>query len=1327
MNVLELLEKAQRRRLALKVYCMRGRSVHLKVIGSLESLLRWGDYQEMVLDLYYPGCPRLVQAWAVQGAGSDALPYTENHKSPGLSTRAEGETMADKQDLLDVNKMAEAPIQDLVIAIDGNRIIDHDASAIMEVDEMLQKFVYSPGNRIIDEDASAIMEADEMLQKFVYSPGNRMIDHDASAIMEADEMLQKLVYSPGNRIIDHDASAIMEADEMLQKLVYSPGNRIIDHDASAIMEADEMLQKFVYSPGNRIIDEDASAIMEAEEFHRQDGALRDAKGSRHRAARQGRTDGVGEGLNKGLNHRDADPCKARQDGLPSTTVKRKHPHRKAGAHFSWRSVAMVCMGASCLATTGIVLYAAVTAVAEKTPEMQLQDWIANLVLLYDVKGLSPQLYDVKRLSPQLYNVKGKSPQLYDVRRLSPQLYDVKRLSPQLYNVKGLSLQLYNVKRLSPQLYDVKGLSPQLYDLYNMKRLSPQLYNMKGQSPQLYNVKRLSPQLYNVKRLSPQLYNVKWLSPQLYNVKRLSPQLYDVKGLSPQLYDVKRLSPQLYNVKGQSPQLYDVRRLSPQLYDVKRLSPQLYNVKGLSLQLYNVKRLSPQLYDVKGLSPQLYDVKGLSPQLYDVKRLSPQLCNVKRLSPQLYDVKGLSPQLYDLYNVKWLSPQLYNVKRLSPQLYDVKGLSPQLYDVKRLSPQLYNVKGQSPQLYDLYNVKRLSPQLYDVKGLSPQLYDVKGLSPQLYDVKRLSPQLCNVKRLSPQLLWGVKGLSPQLYDLYNMKGLSPQLCNVKRLSPQLCNVKRLSPQLYNVKRLSPQLYNVKRLSPQLYNMKGLSPQLCNVKRLSPQLYNVKRLSTQLYNVKRLSPQLNNMKGLSPELCNVKRLSPQLYNVKRLSTQLYNVKGLSPQLYNVKVFLLSQEQNFPAVETFYDDFSTHTRKRRRRCSRVQLRLQRRSSTSRHELGSPPSQKLAVRRKITGLFDEWKILSKSKNNSGVTPAEKQKTFQESLPDLLDIAHSEGPHSDDLSPEDKEFLLAQREKGRRGSMAGLDKKLKESVCRRESFLSRSRQQTPKGEEMVELESSSSESSSPANAANTSTSSSDAGVASPPKRLRTRGTNSVLSPDLVGALNRTGVSSRQALRIVAATASSLGHDPQELVLNPESIRQARAKYRSTLAKDIKETFSPLTPLTVHWDGKILPQDDGTRAERLAILVTGEGVEKLLGVPKLHSGTGDAAATAVFEALEDQSRNESWRCASTQLVPTLEPSMITIFSRFKDYWSYINQSAINPHTNEDLPETLASKRDDLIQGLKRLLQTKQPRDDYKELAELSILFPRRRSSEDLDP
>ncbi|KAF2363515.1 Ras-like guanine nucleotide exchange factor N-terminal [Trinorchestia longiramus] len=50
-------------------------------------------------------------------------------------------------------------------------------------------------------------------------------------------------------------------------------------------------------------------------------------------------------------------------------------------------------------------------------------------------------------------------------------------------------------------------------------------------------------------------------------------------------------------------------------------------------------------------------------------------------------------------------------------------------------------------------------------------------------------------------------------------------------------------------------------------------------------------------------------------------------------------------------------------------------------------------------------------------------------VTPAEKRKTFQKSLPDLLDIAHSDALTLIAI-PEDKEFFLGQRQKGRLGSM---------------------------------------------------------------------------------------------------------------------------------------------------------------------------------------------------------------------------------------------------------------------------------------------------------
>ncbi|KAG0710019.1 hypothetical protein GWK47_023658 [Chionoecetes opilio] len=100
---------------------------------------------------------------------------------------------------------------------------------------------------------------------------------------------------------------------------------------------------------------------------------------------------------------------------------------------------------------------------------------------------------------------------------------------------------------------------------------------------------------------------------------------------------------------------------------------------------------------------------------------------------------------------------------------------------------------------------------------------------------------------------------------------------------------------------------------------------------------------------------------------------------------------------------------------------------------------------------------------------------------------------------------------------------------------------------------------------------------------------ASPPE-ARARGSGVVLSQELASAPQPTGVSDRKALRIVAATASSLGHNPQELILNAESIRQARAGYRSQLAAEVKTTFPiPDTPLTFHWAGKILPDCDGNR------------------------------------------------------------------------------------------------------------------------------------------
>ena len=115
-------------------------------------------------------------------------------------------------------------------------------------------------------------------------------------------------------------------------------------------------------------------------------------------------------------------------------------------------------------------------------------------------------------------------------------------------------------------------------------------------------------------------------------------------------------------------------------------------------------------------------------------------------------------------------------------------------------------------------------------------------------------------------------------------------------------------------------------------------------------------------------------------------------------------------------------------------------------------------------------------------------------------------------------------------------------------------------------------------------------------------------------------------------MSNRDGVYVLTAAARSLGHDPEELVINRESFRKSRMRLRRDKAGEIKAAFSPTVPLTVHWDGKIVPDIDGGPAvDRLPVLVSGDGVSKLLAVPKLPNGTGRAAADAVLAALDEWS------------------------------------------------------------------------------------------------
>ena len=107
-------------------------------------------------------------------------------------------------------------------------------------------------------------------------------------------------------------------------------------------------------------------------------------------------------------------------------------------------------------------------------------------------------------------------------------------------------------------------------------------------------------------------------------------------------------------------------------------------------------------------------------------------------------------------------------------------------------------------------------------------------------------------------------------------------------------------------------------------------------------------------------------------------------------------------------------------------------------------------------------------------------------------------------------------------------------------------------------------------------------------------------------------------------------------SASSQEQGTSSSAISRSSIRCARRSTRKAAAAEIKEHFSPGVALTVHWDGKLLPDATrSTKVDRLPVLVTGESVSKLLAVPKLPSGTGEAMSSAVVASLVEWSLTDN--------------------------------------------------------------------------------------------
>ena len=205
-------------------------------------------------------------------------------------------------------------------------------------------------------------------------------------------------------------------------------------------------------------------------------------------------------------------------------------------------------------------------------------------------------------------------------------------------------------------------------------------------------------------------------------------------------------------------------------------------------------------------------------------------------------------------------------------------------------------------------------------------------------------------------------------------------------------------------------------------------------------------------------------------------------------------------------------------------------------------------------PTREDYHCRAKVEKLFEEWRLLKKNEKRRSATQARKEDNFKDCFDNLFDIAHAQALTMIKID-EDKEFLLAKRDKGRRGSIAGRDKTLARKVDRKAKRLGQEAERSKR-----EFEAQSSRTSavvtktSESSARESSEDDGGAEYAEPPPCKRGRKT--VLTPTLCAALDRTKMSDRKAMMVVTATAQSLGQNVDQIALNRSTVRRLRQRHR---------------------------------------------------------------------------------------------------------------------------------------------------------------------------
>lgn len=215
----------------------------------------------------------------------------------------------------------------------------------------------------------------------------------------------------------------------------------------------------------------------------------------------------------------------------------------------------------------------------------------------------------------------------------------------------------------------------------------------------------------------------------------------------------------------------------------------------------------------------------------------------------------------------------------------------------------------------------------------------------------------------------------------------------------------------------------------------------------------------------------------------------------------------------------------------------------------------------------------KKVKDLYEKWKSLQKSSTRRTEIQMRRETEFLNTLDDLFDIAASDAL-TQMKNKEDQDFLIAQREKGRKGSLLGINLKEQKREEEKQERIDaeEKRKQAAEAEKLkyskVQYDFGEDE--------NEEYEQGDDDVVYVPDPSQVRiNKRNIYTVRLIAALDKCKVSDRDAIHLIAAILHALGLDINHYVLCRSSLMKFRTMHRKQIALQFLQDVKVFTEITL--------------------------------------------------------------------------------------------------------------------------------------------------------